>query len=197
MASEDSALNLLQSVLPVSSVRIHREGNSRQCRKSLSDSVLAPLHSEDDLTEPGEFRSFVRPERILLEVRKDSGTQLLKSMNRKCDNVAVWTLRYERPASKKPLQLFQNPDPISVLVSLEYRCHQPSRRPLHVRMRSNADAEAAFCIHETSHIPGVERPFLLIVCTQHVFTAFPRSAVRRVAWDSQTSQHIARFYNGL
>jgi hypothetical protein len=32
-------------------------------------------------------------------------------------------------------------------------------------------------------------PFLLIICTQHIVTAF----LGRVMWDTQTFQHIAKF----
>src|SRR5688572_9414978 len=138
-------------------------------------------------------------------MRDDSSAQVHQSVNRKRDHVAVRTLWNQCSAPEEALECFEDVDPIIVLVRLKQRGHQPAPGPLQIRMRSYADAEAPFGVDETSHIPGVERPFLLIVCTRRIFTAHRRSSPRsrwrvsseRVARDSQTFQHTARFCNGL
>lgn len=45
----------------------------------------------------------------------------------------------------------------------------------HLAGLEDRNTEAAFPIHETDHPLLVSWPFLLIVCTRHVFTAFPRA----------------------
>ncbi len=177
MASEDSALYLIQSVLPILTVWVHRECYSCDPRDTLRSPMLTVLHEKNDLAELFEFGSLVGLERKPDEVGEDTSAQPLRTVDRKRDNVAVRSLRDERSAPKKLLERFQDPDSISVLVSLKHRGDQPARRPLQIRVRSNAYTEAALGIDEASHIPGVKRSFLLIICTRHIVTASPRAAV--------------------
>ena len=75
---------------------------------------------------------------------------------------------------------------IEDLIAVRVNSSNPSCRHEDRTISSSLAGDAWRVVSEDS---SLRWPFLLIICTQHIVTAFPG----RVMWDTQTFQHIAKF----